>query len=180
MRIIPAAAAYLRAWGRVGHAISMLLVGAGALHWGPTQLWRDEAEQAFQANIVQSLAAGNPMAAVPRPAGSPPENTLPDAGGFDRRLDVLLGHAASAGLRVGDVTFAAPGAAPRGTTQSRVDLSAQGDYAAVRGFLQAALVADPALSLDQLRLSRPQVDVTDLQAHMTWTFHARMLGSAKP
>lgn len=180
MSTLAAATAYLRTWGTVGQACAVLLVAAGALHWGPTQQWHSDAEQAFLANKSQSLAMASQRAAAAQPSGTPPENALPDASRFDSRLETMLGHASKAGLRLGDVTIVASSAAPPGTTQPRLELSAQGNYAAVRAFLQATLAADPALSLDQLRLSRPQVDVTDLQAHLTWTFHARAPRGANP
>jgi hypothetical protein len=180
MRLFTATVATLRTWGAAGQAGVGLLVAAGALHGGPTQLWLDQAEQAFQASAAQRLGAGSRTAAAPRPVTAAPENTLPEAALFDGRLDAVLDQAAKAGLRVGEVTLASAGPAARGLALSRLELSAQGDYAAARGFVQAALAADPALSLDHLRLARPQGDVTELRIHMTWTFHARAPGGVRP
>lgn len=180
MNRITATVATLRTWGAAGQATVGLLVAAGALHGGPTQLWLDQAEQAFQASAAQSLGSGRRAVAMPRPLSAAPENTLPEASRFDARLDAVLDHAAKSGLRIGEVTLGTAEPAAHGLAVSRLELSARGDYAAARAFVQAALAADPALSLDHLRLARPQVDQTELQIHMTWALHAREPGGAKP
>ena len=66
MRLFTATVATLRTWGAAGQAGVGLLVAAGALHGGPTQLWLDQAEQAFQASAAQSLGAGSRTAAARR------------------------------------------------------------------------------------------------------------------
>ena len=49
----------------------------------------------------------------------------------------------------------------------------QGSYAQIRGFIGAALLKDPALSLDSLKLRRANPQATVVDAELVWSLHSR-------
>ena len=56
-----------------------------------------------------------------------------------------------------------------GMARYRVSLPVSGPYGAVRGFLEAAMAADPSLVLDSVRLSRPDANAATLQADLQFS-----------
>ena len=54
--------------------------------------------------------------------------------------------------------------------QLQLTLAGQARYAALRGFVAAALLADPALVLDRLHMQRASAAAPDLDIDLQWTF----------
>ena len=70
--------------------------------------------------------------------------------------------------------------AQTGLERLRISMPVQGSYAQIRQYLGAALAHDPALSLDVLRLRRPQRETQILQADLVWTLHGRREAGGRP
>ena len=114
------------------------------------------------------------------PPGHALAATLPDASTRQPRVAALLALAAEAGVAVRSAEFKVvrePGAAQ---LQYTVTLPVSGPYAAVRGFIEAALRADAALSLDRLQLRRTSVAATVTDAELVWSLHMRIGPAAPP
>lgn len=64
--------------------------------------------------------------------------------------------------------------ATAGLERLRVTMPVQGGYAQLRGFIDAALLQDPGLSLDSLKLRRAHPQTPEVEAELLWSLHARL------
>ncbi len=169
-----------RGWGWLAPACAVLLLAAAALHWGVSPKWQAQAQAAFS----QAAASAQParIAAAARPLVSSDEvlAALPSEAGLAARLSDLLSAAGPRNLRLGDADVSNPSNDLAGVVRWRVAMPVQGRYADLRSFLQAALAADPSLSLDQLRVVRTQADNPEVQAELVWSLHARKASARLP
>lgn len=170
---------FFRPWGWTATACGVLLAAAAALHWGPGWYWQQAAAQAFeQSTAGQSLPSKARRRAGPVVAD--PRLELPAADELNRRLAALIELTRRHGLRAGDTVLSHQTGPIAGIERRHVALPLQGSYANLRAYVEAALAADAALSLDGLRLSRAQVDAGDLKAELVWALHGRAAPAGKP
>ncbi len=171
----------LRALGWPGGLAALCLALAGVLAQQLTPRWQAQTEEwaAQEARLRRGLRS---QAAVAAAAESPAAllETLPPAHERQQRLADLL----EIGLRLGLVQQRSEQRvnvdAPTGLERLRVHMPVQGSYAQLRQYLGAALAHDPALSLDVLRLRRPQRESPMLQAELVWTLHSRREPGSPP
>jgi len=173
-QLILAARSALRLWGWPALLGMLLLIAAGVLEaWVlPRQQERAaDLRQQVQATRARARVASQPLAA--RAAVVDPaqqfRDSFPAARWRQQRLADLFDGAARAGLSVGR-TEHRPGLEPAlGLARYRITLPVSGTYNQVRGFVRQALAADPALSLDSLRLSRAHAGQAQLQAQLQFS-----------
>lgn len=165
-----------RDWAWLAPACGVLLLAAAGLHWGVSPRWQAQAEDSFEraaasARVVRvGDSAGT--ATQQRESADSALAALPHESGLAKRLNNLLRVAVEHGLRLGDAEVSYPANDVTGTVRWRVALPVQGRYADLRLFMQAALAADPSLSLEQLRISRLRVDDAEVQAQLVWALYA--------
>ena len=170
---------FFRPWGWTASACGALLAAAAALNWGPGRYWQQAAAQAFEQSSAEQLLPsktrhrGGSLVADPR-------LELPAADELNRRLAALIELTRRHGLRAGDTVLSHQTGPIAGIERRHVALPLQGSYANLRAYVEAALAADAALSLDGLRLSRAQVDAGDLKAELVWALHGRAAPAGKP
>jgi len=131
-----------------------------------------DANAASRAAVVRRSAD---LAARP-PKASPGERfvgAFPAIDSRPQRVESLLAAATSRklawlrmDLRVGRDTLP-------GLVRYQVTLPLAGDYSALRGLVDAALQADPALVLDRLQLRRSTATATLVEAASTWSLYTR-------
>jgi len=90
-----------------------------------------------------------------------------------QRVEALLAAAVAHEVAWQRTDFLVSRDAATGLTRYQVTLPVSGSYAAIRGFVDAALLADPAVALDRLQLRRPGLDATRIDAETVWSFFAR-------
>ena len=178
-------------WGWPGALGALCLVAAAALAWVVVPAQQRELDDLTQRATTATQRALRSAARVriadsALPPGQALAATLPDASTRQPRVAALLALAAETGVAVRSAEFKVvrePGAAQR---QYTVTLPVSGPYAAVRSFIEAALRADAALSLDRLQLRRTSVAATVTDAELVWSLHMRIgpaappVGSAQP
>ena len=171
----------LRSLGWPGGLAALCLTVAAALALHLTPRWQDQADELAvrQAELRRSLRLqGATVAMVDTPAGF--FAALPPAGERQQRLADLL----EIGLRLGLVQVRSEQRlsvdAATGLERLRVSMPVQGSYAQLRQYLGSALAHDPALSLDVLRLRRPQRESPQLQADLIWTLYSRREQGGRP
>lgn len=178
MKLVQTTRQFFRPWGRVGVTCGVLLSAAAALHLGFGREWQVAAEKSFeQANAQNRRPTGTRGRDVNAVQGL--QSDLPDLDLMHRRLATLLDTAGRHKLRTGDTDVSQASGLAAGTVRWRVSVPVQGTYADIRGHVQAVLAADSAISLDQIRLLRAQVDATELRAELTWSLHSRAAGGAQ-
>ena len=172
MKLVQTLVQVFRPWGGVGAACGVLLAAAAALHLGFSREWQVAAERSFElANAQNRRPTGAQGRDVSAAQGL--QSDLPDVDLLHQRLAVLLDGAGRHNLRMGDSDVSQAAGLASGTLRWRVAVLMQGTYADIRRHVQAVLAADSAISLDQIRLSRAQVDATDLRAELVWSLHSR-------
>jgi Tfp pilus assembly protein PilN len=127
--------------------------------------WAAEADAQLQAVQAQTLRV--PVAAPPEPpspAAGPAAVAWPTAAQSPARSEALVALAGKQGLalQVWREQVDAQG-------QLQLSLSGRARYPALRAFVAAALRADPAASLDRLRLQRDDAATAELDFEMQWT-----------
>lgn len=179
MSAVQTIALFFRPWGWTATACGALLAAAVTLHWGPGRYWQQASEQAFEQSSVEQLL---PSKARRRagPLVADPRLELPAADELNLRLAALIELTRRHGLRAGDTVLSHQVGPIPGTERWLVALPLQGSYANLRVYVEAALAADAALSLDGLRMSRAQVDAVDLRAELLWALHGRTAAAGKP
>lgn len=89
-----------------------------------------------------------------------------------QRVAALLALADRAGLSIARSEFRHEMDREAGLTHYRLSLPLEGSYPQLRDFIESALRADPALSLDRVRLRRADAVQPRLQAELNFTLHA--------
>lgn len=174
------ATALRRALQRLGRpgllGLAALLLAAG-LELGLARHWTQEQEslQAQAERLQRQLRRQQATAGAQASAATPEQwrAALPGPERREQRLADLL----EAGLRAG---LASPRTEHRlgvdaasGVERLRVSMPVRGGYAQLRGFIEAALRQDPALSLDALKLRRTAPAAAELEAELQWSLHGR-------
>ena len=171
----------LCALGRPGALAALCLVLTAVLALQLTPRWQAQADELAvqQAELRRSLRTRGALTAH---ADTPAAllASLPPAVERQRRLADLL----EMGLRLGLVQERSEQRLSvdeqTGLERLRISMPVQGSYAQLRQYLGAALAHDPALSLDGLRLRRPQREAQILQADLVWTLHGRREPGDRP
>jgi hypothetical protein len=134
----------------------LLLAAAAALEWGLG---------------APGPAPARPLAHARRAAAPVLPNTwlLPEPAQARPRAEALLTLARQKGLQVQRLDSHLQRQA--GADHLALTLQAQAPYAALRGFVEAVLVADPAASLKALRLQRDTSNAAGVQAELVWALH---------
>ena len=138
-----------------------------------------ERSLAAQEQAARDAAARSSSAATDRTAVDPLAH-LPPASAQHTRLAGLAQTIGKAQIQGDAIDLATTADPTTGVVLSRVSQTAKGRYSDVRQALSMALEADPALALEDLRLSRPSVDQPDLQVQWTWVLLSRAPGGPKP
>ena len=108
-----------------------------------------------QRPALQAVSAGEPD----------PKARLPLADQTPDRRAALMALARRHGVDVQRATEQADSAG-----QLQLALAGRARYTALRAFVAAALLADPALVLDRLRMQRASAAAADLDVDLQWTF----------
>jgi hypothetical protein len=182
----PAQSRWRRAWpqGRAGAAVALACAGgvlALLLSAVAAPRWRAEA-RALQAQHAAQRAELLRAADRQRAAAQPSASSWPPMVDEPARVQALIGLAQGHGVRVRALRQQREGAAAASGTRVdaegsarwlRVAMTAEGRYADMRRFVEAALADDAALALDSLVLQRTDAGVASLRAELAWA-----LGSA--
>lgn len=163
----------LTRFGAGGPLAALLLVLAMVLGAGVAPAWRQEATDADAEADRLARAARLIRQAAPAPQASVPPFRWPGAPEAGARLGALLALAQQHQVQV-------PRAEQRLVREVRpprerwaLSMPAQARYEDLRRFLEAALLRDPALALDMLRLRREDPHSPLLQIEMQWSLHQR-------
>jgi hypothetical protein len=167
-------------------AAALLTVSAGLAGWF-TPGWLAEAQQAQAQQRAQSLRALASRHAAARAAQAasaagaarqPVQPRLPPALLARQRLANLQELAIRHGVQLQSVEQRLQrDAADAEAERVVLNMPAQADYADLRAFIEAALRADAALSLDLLRLRREQLQSPSLRAELVWSLHQQRSGN---
>lgn len=145
-----------RTLGWPGVAGALALSGAAVVAGGKGP---DQAAQVEQA----------PVLSAPTMATLPPMRAVPPVA---ERLAQLLELALREGVSVQRAEQRSRGGGEPGT---QLNMPASGRYADLRRFVEAALLADPDLALESLRLRRGETSDDVLEAQFVW-----WMGGARP
>ena len=154
----------------------LALALAGVLELGLAQRWEHEQQQLdAQALRLQAQLRRQRAAGAPAREATPEQwlQQLPAGAQRQQRLADLLELALRAGLGSSRTEHRLSLDAGTGLERLRVSMPVQGSYAQLRGFIEAALRADPALSLDGLKLRRADAAAAELEAELSWSLHGR-------
>lgn len=175
----------LRPLGWPGLLGLLMLLAAALLALGPTPRWEAQASQleAEAGRLQRQLRAQQRVAAAPdAQATLTPvqwQLRLPPAEQRQQRLADLL----ELGLRQGLVSTRTEHRltldAGAGLERLRITMPVQGGYAQLRGYIDAALLQDPGLSLDSLKLRRASPQAAEIEAELLWSLHARHAPAAE-
>lgn len=175
----------LRCWGWPAVAgLVLALAGGAVLLWGvpPVQ----QAQQQAEARLRQARAAARAarLMAAEAPATRIDARAqfigaFPPAEQRQQRLGTLWALARERGLAVRRSEFRALNDGALGLARYRVTLPLEGSYAALRGFIEQALLQDPALSLDRLRFDRLDAASPVLRAELQLSLWSRTAGEAQ-
>jgi hypothetical protein len=152
-------------------AATALLI-AMVLALGVAPQWRLQAAEAGQAqrSARTALPPSAPASAADWSARLPPATER------DTRIAALMRRALELGIRL-------PASGQRvsedhvaGVDSHQIELTARGNYLDLHRFLDEALLADPALALDQVHLARSGPDTDELDANLRFV----MLQRAQP
>jgi len=173
---------YFRSWRWIPFACALLLAAGTGLHWGPSRQWQADAQWAYEQAAARPQSASARSAAVTAPGlqKADLQSALPAADSFNERLRTLTVQLRHHRLRSGETDISYPAESPAGVSRWRVVMPVQGEYADLRAYMQEALTADRALSLDALRITRPQVELGAVQAELVWTLYGRTSDQIRP
>ena len=165
-------------WGWPGALGALCLAAAAVLAFAVVPArQREWADLAQRTATATQLAARHAARARNADTAGPPGHrlaaTLPDSGTRQQRVAALLALAAEAGVATRSAEFKVVREPAAAQLQYSVTLPVSGPYAAVRGFIEAALRADAALSLDRLQLRRASATATLIDAELVWSLHMR-------
>ena len=103
---------------------------------------------------------------------------FPAMGQRQARVAAVLAMAGHHGLDIRRSEFQLGRDKTSGLVRYTMAMPLEGSYAQLRGFLEEALGADTALSLDRLRLRRASATATLVEADLAWSFYMRPIGAA--
>ncbi|MFY7867598.1 GspMb/PilO family protein [Roseateles sp.] len=170
--------------GSVGVAALLLAAALAMLshHWDTRSArFQAEADQISQRLRAQRAAGVQESAQAPA-TQSQWQAALPPAAVRQQRLADLLEIALRQGLVSSRTEHRLSVDAASGLERLRVSMPVSGGYAQLRSFIEAALLHDPALSLDALKLRRASPQAAEVEADLTWSLHGRsdLAQGAKP
>ena len=168
----------LRTWRAAGPGapLALLLAALAALLLGVTVPdWRQHAaDLQQQADRRQQLARQQAARPVARPVW-PAAVLLPLPDQAGERLAALLQLARQQGVQVQQLDQRLLQADGQAAARLVLTMPALASYASLRRCIEAALAADPALSLDRLRLARSDPAGERLAADLVWSLHQQRL-----
>lgn len=154
-------------WPGLAALACVLAAMSAAFVWKP-QLERELAAQRTAAQDTRDralrLLQQRRVATLPEPADERFRSAFPAPEARGQRVAALLALAAQNGVVSRRSDYRVNVERDLGLASYRINLPASGDYGALRGFVEAALRDDPALSLDVLRLRRAQPGSAEVQA----------------
>jgi hypothetical protein len=168
-----------RRWGLPGLLAGVL--GVAALWLLAIELPRGEAalredESRWIEARAARAAAQRRVATIGADAADPAQRfvaSFPPLHDRHRRIERLLAMATVMGLqpRRGDVRDTPGGAS--GLARVRFVMPLNGSYESLRRYVDLALREDPALTLDLLRVERPDAQQAELRAELQWSLWMR-------
>lgn len=171
----------LARWGWFGIASLALLASAGLLHLTHAR-WQVEREATAEQSLTVRQQILQAAKQVSRGPVTDPwtrlRSELPSASQRERRLSELLGAAQREGLRLWATDLEQKTEPALGVERLQVRQPLRGSYRQIRAWLEAALVADKALSLEQISLRRKGAEAEDIEADVTWALYQRSEGVA--
>lgn len=159
--------------------LALLLAAAPGLlaqRWD-TQAARLQAEVDGLRQQLRAQRAGSTSVAPATPQQW--QQALPAGALRQQRLADLLELGLRQGLASARTEHRLSVDAGSGLERLRVSMPLSGGYAQLRGFIAAALLQDPALSLDSLKLRRASPLATELEADLVWSLHGRSEGATR-
>ncbi|MEJ6001559.1 hypothetical protein [Paucibacter soli] len=174
---------FVRSLGWPGWLALALLAGAAGLALGLLPRWEAQTArlQGEADHLQRQLRLRAPAAPASGPAALTPQQwqlSLPAAELRQQRLADLLELGLRQGLVSNRTEHRLTLDASAGLERMRVTMPVQGGYAQVRGYIDAALLQDPGLSLDSLKLRRANPQTAEVDAELLWSLHARHPGAA--
>jgi hypothetical protein len=173
---LPRALARLRSTGNSGLAGLGLLVFAVIFTW--TVLVPERQSLASLREELVDAQSSARVGAAQRPVTPARQASdfvaqLPARSELPSLVAVVLVQADSAGLSLDSGSYEWHAGKDGVVGQYRMTLPVQGTYPQVRKFIEATLVAAPALALDSLRMSRDDVNDAVVEAEIAFTVFAR-------
>jgi len=159
----------------------LLLLAAAALALGLTPRWEAQASQwEAEAGRLQRQLRAQKLAAAAATPGAQATLTpaqwqlgLPSGEQRQQRLADLLELGLRQGLLSVRTEHRLTVDVSAGLERLRITMPVQGGYAQLRGYIDAALLQDPGLSLDSLKLRRANPQTPEVEAELLWSLHAR-------
>ncbi len=99
--------------------------------------------------------------------------SLPELRLQQQRLVDLLELGSRQGVQIARTEHRLTTDPASGLARLRITMPLRGSYAQVRGYVSAALKADPSLSLDGLKLRRATTQATELEGELQWSLLSR-------
>ncbi|MDM4767020.1 hypothetical protein [Pelomonas sp. SE-A7] len=174
----------LRRFGWVGGFGALCLLISAVLAWGLAPRWDSKTAQLeadigkLQQRLRVEQARGQQAAAVEL-SGPAWLQSLPTAELRQQRLADLLDLGLRQGLVAARTEHRLTSDALSGLERLRITMPLNGTYAQLRAYIEAALLKDPALSLDGLKLRRASAQTAEMEAELQWSLHSRLAGGAR-
>ncbi|HEY1092155.1 MAG TPA: hypothetical protein VGE47_13765 [Burkholderiaceae bacterium] len=173
----------LKAFGLPGFMglMALLLAAPLALWLAPrwdaqAQALHAEADQT-QARWRREKAAGLASSASASARAAPTQAqwraSLPAAGSQQERLADLLDIGLRQGLVAARTEHRLSRDAASGIERLRITMPLNGKYAQLRAYIDAALLHDPGLSLDAIKLRRANAQSAEVEAELQWSLYGQ-------
>lgn len=117
---------------------------------------------------LQTALPSMPVAQAPTPESSAKRflDQLPRYTDLQRQLKIIFDTAEAYGLELNEVSYRKVRRQGEPVEQYLVDFDVQAPYPETRAFLQDVMVAIPSLSLEQLSVTRENIQQSEVSAHM--------------
>lgn len=161
--------------------LAALLIALGLLVFGKSLDAQTVRLQAEADGLRQQLRAQRAAGTAAQAPATPQQwqLALPSSEQRQQRLADLLEIGMRQGLVSARTEHRLSVDTGAGLERLRVTMPLVGGYAQLRGFIEAALRHDPALSLDSLRLRRASPNAAELEADLVWSLHGRSEGAPR-
>ena len=167
----PLAAWHLGRTGRVG-LVGIALLLASAMFFFSTHLQVVRETAALRADLANARSRAAASPAVVNESAQALRH-LPNRADMPALLGVLLQQADAAHLALNTGKYEMTAAKAGAITRYKVSLPVSGPYPQVRQFIDATLVALPAVSISELTIERKAIGDATVEARLRLTFYTR-------